>query len=212
MVDLDWKAKIVSPNMPHKSPKFSNKLQVLVPFTYRAAEISAASDTSCSAYENYLRLPELRKLWSSKDFPGWKNESVLKPALQALEISFRFVSTILSYLRSYANSGEWKQRLESLTTSQIQLIANLCEDEKEDGETHGKAPIIDLRSSNGVLARDGSYAKVWKLPGEADAIVVSQGNDTEPYEPFFFIKKKKLGCTHIKFYLLCMMNFEVKFS
>ena len=117
MVDLDWKAKIVSPDMPNKSPKFSNKLQVSVPFTYRAAEISAASDTSCSANENYLRLPELWKLWSSKDFPGWKNESVLKPALQALEILFRFVSTVLSNLRPYANRGKWKQTLESHTTS-----------------------------------------------------------------------------------------------
>ena len=135
MVELDWKSKIASPNMPNKSPKFSNKLQVPVPFTYRAAEMSAASDTSCSAYENYLRLPELRKLWSSKDFPSWKNESVLKPALQALEISFRFVSTVLSDPRPYANRREWKRRLESLTTSQIQLIANLCEDE-EIGRAH----------------------------------------------------------------------------
>ncbi|KAK7850201.1 nematode resistance protein-like HSPRO2 [Quercus suber] len=178
MVDLDWKAKIVSPDMPNKSPKFSNKFQLSVPFTYRAAEISAASDTSCSAYENYLRLPELRKLWSSKDFPSWKNESVLKPALQALEISFRFVSTVLSDPRPYANRREWKRRLESLTTSQIQLIANLCEDEEEDSETRGKAPIVDLRSSNGVLVRDGSYAEVWKLPGEAEATVVSRTSET----------------------------------
>ena len=42
-----------------------------------------------------------------------------------------------------------------------------------------------------MLARDGSYAKVWKVPGETEATVVSQGNDTKPYEPFFFIKKKK---------------------
>ena len=74
-----------------------------------------------------------------------------------------------------------------------------------------------------MLARDGSYAKVWKVPGETEATVVSQGNDTKPYEPFFFIKKKKkqnkkiqnktqLGYTHIKLYLLRMMNFEVKFS
>ena len=42
-----------------------------------------------------------------------------------------------------------------------------------------------------MLARDGSYAKVWKVPGETEATVVSQGNDTEPYEPFFFHLKKK---------------------
>ena len=48
-----------------------------------------------------------------------------------------------------------------------------------------KAKIVNLRSSNGMLARNGSYAEVWKVPGEADATVMSQGNDTEPYEPFF---------------------------
>jgi hypothetical protein len=166
MVDLDWKAKIVSPDMPSKSPKLSNKLQVCLPFSFRAAEISAASATASSAYENYLRLPELRKLWSSKEFPSWENESILKPALQALEISFRFVSTVLSDPRPYANRREWKRRLESLATTQIELIANICEDEG----TRGTAPIVDLRSSNGVLARNGSYAEVWKLPGETAVV------------------------------------------
>ena len=175
MVDLDWKAKIVSPDMPNKSPRLSNKLQVSVPFTFRASEISAASDSACSAYENYVRLPELRKLWSSEEFPSWKNESVLKPALQALEISFRFVSTVLSDPRPFSNQREWKRRLESLTTSQIELIANLCEDEEDDLETRGTAPIVDLRSSNGVLARDGSYAEVWKVSG--DTTVVSRASE-----------------------------------
>jgi hypothetical protein len=166
MVDLDWKSNIVSPDMPSKSPKLSNKLQVSLPFSFRAAEISPASATASSAYDNYLRLPELRKLWSYEEFPSWKNESFLKPALQALEISFRFVSTVLSDPRPYANRREWKRRLESLATSQIELIANLCEDEG----AHGTAPIVDLRSSNGVLARDGSYAEVWKLPGQTAVV------------------------------------------
>jgi hypothetical protein len=167
MVDLDWKAKIVSSDMPSKSPKLSNKLQVSLPFSFRAAEISAASATASTAYENYLRLPELRKLWSSEEFPSWRNEPVLKPALQALEISFRFVSTVLSDPRPYANRREWKRRLESLATAQIELIANICEDEGTCGTT---APIVDLRSSNGVLARNGSYAEVWKPPGETAVV------------------------------------------
>ncbi|KAB2596241.1 nematode resistance protein-like HSPRO2 [Pyrus ussuriensis x Pyrus communis] len=166
MVDLDWKAKIVSSNMPSKSPKLSNKLHVSVPGSFRAAcqvqtDILAASDMSCSTYEHYLRLPELRQLWSSHDFPSWKNESVLKPALQALEITFRFVSTVLSDPRPYSNRREGKRRLESLTTSQIQLIAMLIEDDEEDSETRGMAPIVDLSTSNGELARDGSMAEVW---------------------------------------------------
>jgi hypothetical protein len=51
---------------------------------------------------------------------------------------------------------------ESLATSLIELIANLC----EDGVTRGKNPIVFLRSSNGVLACNESYAKMWKLPSE----------------------------------------------
>ncbi|KAA8534099.1 hypothetical protein F0562_031708 [Nyssa sinensis] len=140
----------------------------------KASELSpaAASDSACSAYEHYIRLPELRKLWSSKDFPDWKNESLLKPALQALEITFRFISTVLSDPRPYTNQREWKRRLETLATSQIQLVAILCEDDLEDGETRGKTPIVDLSSSGGVLARDGSSAEVWKLHG--DTTVVSR--------------------------------------
>jgi hypothetical protein len=81
MVDLDWKSNIVSPDMPSKSPKLSNKLQVSLPFSFRAAEISPASATASSAYDNYLRLPELRKLWSYEEFPSWKNESFFETGL-----------------------------------------------------------------------------------------------------------------------------------
>ncbi|KAG7993214.1 hypothetical protein I3843_02G167400 [Carya illinoinensis] len=176
MVDLDCKAKIASTDMPNKSPKLTNKLQVSVPSTFRAAQISEAPAVACSAYDNYLRLPELRKLWSSIEFPSWKDESVLKPALHALEISFRFVSTVLSDPRPYANGREWRRRLESLTTSQIEIIANICEDNEEDGATRGTAPIVDLRSSNGVLARDGSYTEVWKMTG--DTTVVSRTSES----------------------------------
>ncbi|KDP44813.1 hypothetical protein JCGZ_01313 [Jatropha curcas] len=175
MVDLDWKAKMVSSDLPNKSPKLSNKLNVSIPSTTPFRGVTnfspvSASDPACAAYEHYLRLDELRKLWSTKEFPDWKNESILKPALQALEITFRFVSTILSDPRPYANRREWKRRLESLSTSQIELIAMLCEDEEEEGETRGTAPIVDLSSSNGVLARDGSYAEVWKVSPETTVV------------------------------------------
>ncbi|KAF3443727.1 hypothetical protein FNV43_RR13417 [Rhamnella rubrinervis] len=71
MVDLDWKAKMVSSDIPtNKSSKLSNKLSVSMPFSFRIgqAEILTTSSTTCSAYEYYLRLPELRKQWSSKKF------------------------------------------------------------------------------------------------------------------------------------------------
>lgn len=174
MVDLDWKAKMVSSDMPNKSPKIStNKLNISVPVSLRAvqADISTASAPACSAYEHYLRLPELRALWSSKEFPGWKNEAILKPAVMALEITFRFLSTALSDPRPYANRREWKRRLEALTKNEIEVIAMLCEDEEEDGETRGTAPIADLSSTSGVLARDGSSAEVWKIPGDTAPVV-----------------------------------------
>lgn len=164
---------MVSSNIPNnKSPKLSDKLSVSLPFSLRTAQadVSTASSSACSAYEHYLRLPELRKLWSSREFPDWKNESILKPALQGLEITFRGVSTVLSDPRPYANQREWRRRLESLTTNQIELIAVLCEDGEEDGETRGTAPIVDLSSSGGVLARDGSSAEVWKIPGESTVV------------------------------------------
>ncbi|MQI72132.1 hypothetical protein EI017_25600, partial [Escherichia coli] len=73
----------------------------------RQNDISPASSQVCAAYDNYLRLPHLRKLWASNHFTNWNNEPVLKPALQALEITFRFISTLLSDPRPYVNRREW---------------------------------------------------------------------------------------------------------
>ncbi|CAK9326248.1 unnamed protein product [Citrullus colocynthis] len=175
MVDLGWKANMVSSDKTTtKSPKIipiaNNKLNLSLPVSFRSSELSTASPSSCSSYEQYLRLNELRKLWSSKEFPEWRNESVLKPGLQALEITFRFISTVLSDPRPYVNRREWKRKLESLTTSQIQLIAMICEDDEEDGEARGRVPIVDLSSSDGVITRDGSSAEVWKIRGEATVV------------------------------------------
>ncbi|KAJ0909401.1 putative nematode resistance protein-like HSPRO1 [Helianthus annuus] len=47
-------------------------------------------------------------------------------ALHALEFTFRFVSTVLSDPRPYVNRREWSRRLESLATSQIELISLFC--------------------------------------------------------------------------------------
>jgi hypothetical protein len=129
-----------------------------------ASPLSTSSDSACASYEHYLRLPELKKLLSSRDFPSWKNEAVLKPALQALEITFRLVSVVLSDPRPYMNRREWTRRLESLVTSEIEIIADLCEDDEENPETRGKAPIVDLISTDGIVrARD---SEVWKIDGD----------------------------------------------
>ncbi|GLT31449.1 hypothetical protein SLA2020_061840 [Shorea laevis] len=174
MVDLDWEAKMVASEIPNKSPSVSNKLNVAIPTPLCASNILSpvvtSSASACSAYEHYFRLPELKKLWRSRDFPDWRNEPVLKPALQGLEITFRFVSIVLSDPRPYANTREWKRRLESLATSQMELIALFCEDEHEDEEARGTAPIVDLRSSSGVLARAHSSTEVWSIPGEAAVV------------------------------------------
>nr|GMC63883.1 nematode resistance protein-like HSPRO2 [Ipomoea batatas] len=119
---------------------------------------------------HYLRLPELKELWDCKEFSGWNHEPLLKPALQGLEITFRFISTALSDPRPYANRREWKRRLESLARSQVEIIAMLCEDEAEDGVTRGAAPIVDLTSSYGTLARRNSSAEVWKLSDEVTVV------------------------------------------
>ncbi|KAK2965059.1 hypothetical protein RJ639_029481 [Escallonia herrerae] len=166
---------MVSSDIRTKSPRPSNKLSIPLLPPVRVADLAPASDSACSAYEHYLRLPELKKLWDAKEFPDWKNESVLKPALQALEITFRFVSTELSDPRPYTNRREWRRRLESLATSQIELIAVLCEDEEEESEARGTAPIVDLSTSGCVLAREGSSAEVWKLHG--DTTVVSRTSE-----------------------------------
>ncbi|KAL3653490.1 hypothetical protein CASFOL_003171 [Castilleja foliolosa] len=172
MVDLDWKTKMIVSDLSNKSPKFSNKLQISIPPPrIPIAELSAAPDSACSAYENYLRLPELQKLWSAAEFPGWKSESVLKPAFVGLEITFRLISTVLSDPRPYANHREWRRRVEALAASQIEIIAVLCEEDEEDPETRGTIPIVDLMSEGGVLAQTNSSAEVWKLSNET--VVVS---------------------------------------
>lgn len=178
MVDFDCKSKVVS------SPKLPQRLRLLVqtpPFQGGAADVETASDSACSAYEEYLRLPELRRLWSVRECPDWRTELILRPALQALEITFRFVPTVLSDPRPYANRPEWTRRLESLAASQIELIAALIEDDEDEGGWRtASAPVEDLRSRDGPLARTSSSSlEVWRLPGESSdgATVVSHTSE-----------------------------------
>ncbi|KAF5179221.1 nematode resistance protein-like HSPRO2 [Thalictrum thalictroides] len=205
MVDLDWKANMVSSDMSPKSPKLSKKLHISVPSVpVRFGDISPASSTSCAAYEQYVRLPELTKLWNTKEFPKWKNESVIKPALQALEITFRFVSLILSDPRPYVNHREWIRRLESLTTHQIELIAVLCEDDSEDGETRGTAPIVDLSTTNGMIAREGSKTEVWKVPGASH--IVSQTSEASLLPRLATWHKSEDVASKIMYSIECQMR------
>lgn len=162
MVDLDWKSTMVSSDMPTKlSPSDNPRVSLLPPLTapFHPIDISASSSQACSAYNHYLRLPHLRKLWSSNDFPNWKSESILKPAFHALEITFRFLSTVLLDPRPYANRRQWLRRIESLAAAEIEIISVLCEDDEDDPTTSGTAPTADISNGESV-----SYSEASLLP------------------------------------------------
>ncbi|CAH8376403.1 unnamed protein product [Eruca vesicaria subsp. sativa] len=154
MVDTDCKRKMMSSDLP-------TKLHVTIPSPFKvlavSSPISCSSPASCSAYEHYLRLPELNKLWSSsRDFPHWSNENILKPSLQALEITFRLILTVSSDTRPYINHHEWNRRLDSLVTNQIQLIATIS-------ETDQSAPVSNIRSSLSLLPQLATWRKTESL-------------------------------------------------
>ncbi|XP_019057715.1 PREDICTED: nematode resistance protein-like HSPRO2 [Tarenaya hassleriana] len=166
MVDSDWKTKMVSSDLPtNKSPKLSPKPRVTIPAVPinvpALSPVSCSSSAACSAYELYLRLPELRSLWSSRGFPLWNSEPVLKPALQALEITFRLILAVFSDERPYTNRREWRRRLEMLATSQVQLVAAICEDdaEAEEADNGGLAPVGDRRSELSLLPQLATWRK-----------------------------------------------------
>ncbi|QHN91627.1 hypothetical protein HN51_049985 [Arachis hypogaea] len=157
MVDLEWKSKMARSKInvhDPKSPKLAvsdkpvlqpNLPALQLPLTPN--DIKTASFPLCEAYDNYLRLPQLRTLWDSNNFPRWAHEPIMKPALNGLEITFRFISTVLSDPRPYANKREWARRLESLAKAQVQLISTLCKDQEESPETCGEVPVRDVSSS-----------------------------------------------------------------
>lgn len=122
--------------------------------------------SAAEAYEQYLRLPELSSLWKAGSFPEWAGEGLVKPALQALEITFRFASLALSDPRGYASRRELARRLESLAAREVELVSALCE-----GGDDRTAPLAELTASGGVLPRERSASEVWTLPGSAAAVV-----------------------------------------
>ncbi|CAL0334881.1 unnamed protein product [Lupinus luteus] len=168
MVDFHYNSNIpTTSDTSSKLPKISLSNNPSLPSLQTFGDISAASPPLCSAYDHYLRLPELAKLWTSRDFPNWNNEPVLKPALQALEVTFRFISAVFSDPRPYANRRELNRRVESLATSQIEIIAMLCEDEEHYLKTRGTTPTLDLAdqslrrsySENSLLPRLATWQK-----------------------------------------------------
>ncbi|XP_014496366.1 nematode resistance protein-like HSPRO2 [Vigna radiata var. radiata] len=166
MVDLHWKSKIPASDMSSKSPKLSlpaNSLPSLqLPF--RTTDISPAPPALCAAYDYYLSLPQLRTLWNSRDFPNWNNEPILKPALQALEVTFRFLSIVFSDPRPHSNHREWNRVIESLAIHQIEIIAMLCEDEELNSQTRATVPTADLTVDSSNNSESRSYSEASLLP------------------------------------------------
>ncbi|KAF8102000.1 hypothetical protein N665_0201s0292 [Sinapis alba] len=141
MADMDLERKMVSPKKLHHVTKLS-------------VSSPTSSSSSSAAYELYLRLPELKNLWSSLDFPKWATEPVLKPALQAIEITFRLILTIASDTRPYINRREWTRRLDSLVTSQMKIVASISEDDDEEC-----APVGNGWSSTSLLSEIATCRK-----------------------------------------------------
>jgi len=115
------------------------------------------SPMECAGYEQYVHLPELSAMWKFKEWPGWSREGLVKAALQSLEITFQFVSSVLCDTRTYIDKEEWKRRLESLISSQIELISMICENDKQ-------VPTLQLSVSSGVLSWK-VFHEVWQRPG-----------------------------------------------
>ncbi|EPS58566.1 hypothetical protein M569_16247, partial [Genlisea aurea] len=206
MVDLDWKTKMISSEIPSKSPKSLNKqLQISIPSPRIVVrEPAPASDSACAAYESYVRLEELRRRWGVSDFPGWKSEAVLRPALMALEISFRFISTAVSDPRPYANRREWRRRLEALVTSEVEIVAQMCEDDEDDVETRGTIPILDLTAEGGAVDRHDSCAEVWKMAD--DTVVVSHVSKESILPRLAAWQKTESVARTVQFAIECQMK------
>ncbi|KAK7290120.1 hypothetical protein RIF29_04319 [Crotalaria pallida] len=169
MVDFHYNSNMKTSDVSSKPPKISLSSNPSLPSLqqppFSTTDITTASPPLCSAYDHYLHLPELRKLWTIKNFPNWNNEPILKPALQALEITFRFISTVFSDPRPYTNRSELNRRVESLATSQIQIIAMLCENEEESNtETRGTAPTFSLETQQTYFNQSRSYSESSLLP------------------------------------------------
>lgn len=107
------------------------------------------SPDQVEAYELYLHLPELHQLWRTSLCSNWANECIVKPALHALEMVFRLLTSILQDPRPYIARDEWLRKLESLANMEIELVSHLVEGDK-------RAPITAVGSVPPAWQRVGS--------------------------------------------------------
>ncbi|XP_024380430.1 nematode resistance protein-like HSPRO2 isoform X2 [Physcomitrium patens] len=118
------------------------------------------SPEQVEAYELYLHLPELTRLWRTKLYPMWKNEIIVRPALHSLELVFRMISVVLCDTRPYIDRDEWLRRLESLANLQLEILS--CIVEGDD-----KAPTSKLSSSSSYV---GAESVVWHKSGSRPVV------------------------------------------
>lgn len=135
-------------------------------------EAAEPSLWECREYEHYVQLPQLSALWNSREWPAWHNEQIVKPALQALEMSFRLISSILCDSRPYVNKDEWARRLESVIGNQLELISIICQDDR-------CAPTVQLAVSSCVLGTHAAQ-EVWQRPGALPVVSKSSEESLLP--------------------------------
>ncbi|KAG0568328.1 hypothetical protein M758_6G010100 [Ceratodon purpureus] len=119
------------------------------------------SPDEVAAYELYLHLPELHRLWRTPIHPPWPNEGVVKPALHSLEMVFRMITTVLQDNRPYIARDEWLNKLESLANMEIELVSHLVEGDKKAPTTSaGSVPQTWQRSGSRPFVSRSSQASV----------------------------------------------------
>lgn len=125
------------------------------------------SPDQVEAYEMYLHLAELQRLWRTRVCPNWANEPIVKPALHALEMVFRMMTSILQDARPYIAREEWLRKLESLANMEIELVSHLVEGDKRAPATAaGSVPLAWQRhgSSRPFVSRSSQSSLLSILP------------------------------------------------
>lgn len=131
------------------------------------------SPEQVEAYDLYLHLPELTRLWQTKTTPTWRNETLVRPALHSLELVFRMISSVLCDTRPYIDRDEWLRRLESLANSQLEILSCIVEGDDDAPTSNpsntyvgtdsvvwhksGSRPIVSRVSKDSLLPRLASW-------------------------------------------------------
>lgn len=120
------------------------------------------SPEQVEAYELYLHLPSLTQLWETKGWCEWRQERVVRPALHSLELVFRLISGVLCDTRPYIDRDEWLRRLESLASSQLELLSCVVESDNDGADG---APTSKPQAASSSFVGTDSSSVVWHKAG-----------------------------------------------